>query len=74
MSRRYRRSRREPGLIEIVATSDWKVAAGMSAGSKWHLSSQETDAFSVAASVSPQVTLLNGDEVDQVAPVQCCLK
>ncbi|TXH84715.1 restriction endonuclease [Thauera aminoaromatica] len=31
MSRRYRRSRREPGLIEIAATSDWKVAAGMSA-------------------------------------------
>ena len=31
MSRRYRRSRREPGLIEIAATSDWKVAAGMAA-------------------------------------------
>lgn len=31
MSRRSRRSRREPGLLEIAATSDWKVAAGMSA-------------------------------------------
>lgn len=31
MTRRSRRSRREPGLIEIAATSDWKVSAGMSA-------------------------------------------
>lgn len=31
MSRRNRRSRREPGLIEIAATSNWKVSAGMSA-------------------------------------------
>lgn len=31
MSRRYRKSRRDPGLIEIAATSDWKVSAGMSA-------------------------------------------
>lgn len=30
MSRRYHKSRREPGLIEIAATSNWKVAAGMS--------------------------------------------
>ena len=30
MSRHNRRSRREPGLLEIAATSDWKVAAGMS--------------------------------------------
>lgn len=31
MSRRYRKSRRAPGLIEIAATSDWKVSAGLSA-------------------------------------------
>ncbi|MFN4062754.1 MAG: endonuclease, partial [Parazoarcus communis] len=31
MNRRYRKSRREPGLIEIALTSDWKVSAGMSA-------------------------------------------
>jgi restriction system protein len=31
MSRRYRKSRREPGLIEIAATSNWKVSAAMSA-------------------------------------------
>ena len=31
MNRRYRKSRREPGLIEIAVTSDWKVSAGMSA-------------------------------------------
>lgn len=31
MNRRYRKSRRDPGLIEIAATSDWKVSAGMSA-------------------------------------------
>lgn len=31
MSRRYRKSRRNPGLIEIAATSDWKVSAAMAA-------------------------------------------
>lgn len=31
MTRRYRKSRRDPGLIEIAATSDWKVSAGMAA-------------------------------------------
>ena len=31
MSRRYRKSRRDPGLIEIAATSDWKVSAAMAA-------------------------------------------
>lgn len=31
MNRRYRKTRREPGLIEIALTSDWKVSAGMSA-------------------------------------------
>ncbi|TVT60421.1 MAG: DUF2034 domain-containing protein [Azoarcus sp. PHD] len=31
MSRRYRKSRREPGLLEIAATSDWKVGAGLAA-------------------------------------------
>lgn len=31
MNRRYRKSRRDPGLIEIAVTSDWKVSAGMSA-------------------------------------------
>ncbi len=30
MSRRYRKSRRDPGLIEIATTSDWKVSAAMS--------------------------------------------
>ena len=30
MSRRYRRSKHDPGLIELAATSDWKVAAGLS--------------------------------------------
>lgn len=29
--RRYRRSKKEPGLLEIAATSDWKVSAGMAA-------------------------------------------
>ncbi len=32
MSRRYCKSRRDPGLIEIAATSDWKVSAAMAAG------------------------------------------
>jgi len=27
MSRRYRKSRRDPGLFEIDTTSDWKVSA-----------------------------------------------
>lgn len=31
MSRRYRKSRRDPGLFEIAATSDWKVSAAMAA-------------------------------------------
>jgi len=31
MSRPYRKSRRDPGLIEIAATSDWKVSAAMAA-------------------------------------------
>ncbi|HAF56347.1 MAG TPA: endonuclease [Thauera sp.] len=31
MSRRYRKSRRDPGLIEIATTSDWKVSAAMAA-------------------------------------------
>lgn len=31
MSRRYRRSRRDPGLFEIATTSDWKVSAAMAA-------------------------------------------
>lgn len=31
MSRRYRKSRRDLGLIEIAATSSWKVSAAMSA-------------------------------------------
>ena len=31
MTTRYRKSRRDPGLIEIAATSDWKVAAGLAA-------------------------------------------
>lgn len=30
MTRHYRKSRREPGLIELAATSDWEVSAGMS--------------------------------------------
>ena len=31
MSRRYRKSRRDPGLFEIATTSDWKVSAAMAA-------------------------------------------
>lgn len=31
MSRRYRKSRRDPGLFEIAITSDWKVSAAMAA-------------------------------------------
>lgn len=31
MSRRHRKSRKDPGLLEIAATSDWKVSAGMAA-------------------------------------------
>ena len=31
MSRRYRKSRHDPGLIEIATTSDWKVSAAMAA-------------------------------------------
>jgi restriction system protein len=31
MSRPYRKSRRDPGLIEIATTSDWKVSAAMAA-------------------------------------------
>ena len=31
MSRRYRKSRRDPGQFEIATTSDWKVSAAMAA-------------------------------------------
>lgn len=31
MSRRHRKPRKDPGLLEIAATSDWKVSAGMAA-------------------------------------------